>query len=100
MRYLNLKEVCSTLDVEESLLQTVVEEGLIQVKHTLEDEVVVTAEDAERLRFIKLLVREMDVNLAGAEVILHMREEMFAIRRQFDDVLRVLVDELRGRLSR
>lgn len=100
MRYLNLKEVCSALNVEESLLQTVVEEGLIQIKHTLEEEVVVSVEDAERLRFIKLLVREMDVNLAGAEVILHMREEMLAVRRQFDDVVHVLVDELRGKLSR
>ena len=42
----------------------------------------------------------MDVNLAGAGVILHLREDLRAMQRQFDEILRTLVDELRQRLNR
>jgi len=50
------------------------------------------------VRLIALLMREMEVNLAGVEVILHMREDQLAMRRQFDEVLRGLVGELRKRI--
>lgn len=99
MRYLKLREICSVLDIDDSLLATLAEERFVEVKHTLEDEEVVSAEDAERLRFITLLLREMEVNLAGVEVILHMKEEIVALRRQFGEVLQVLVTELQRKLS-
>jgi MerR family transcriptional regulator/heat shock protein HspR len=99
VRYLDLHEVCTRLGVDEALLRTVTDEGLIQVKHTLDDEEVVTLEDAERLRIIALLLREMDVNLPGVEVILHMRDEICSMQRQFDDILRLLVEELRKRVG-
>jgi DNA-binding transcriptional MerR regulator len=99
MRYLKIQEVCAELGVDASLLDAVCEEGLIHIKHTADDEMVVSAEDAERLRLVVLL-REMEVNLPGAEVILHMREEIFAMRRQFDEVLQTLVAELRKKLPR
>ena len=37
---------------------------------------------------ITVLVRDMDVNLAGAEVILHLRDDLRAMQRQFDEILR------------
>jgi hypothetical protein len=98
MRYFKVRDVCVQLEVDDRLLQAVCDEGLIHIKHTADDEPVVSLEDAERLRIVVLL-REMDVNLAGAEVILHMRDEMHAMRRQFDEVLQVLVEELRKRLA-
>ena len=99
MRYIDLREVCTRLGVDDALLRAVTEEGLIQVKKTLDAEEVVTAEDAERLRIIALLLREMDVNLAGVEVILHMRDEICSMQRQFDDILHVLVEEMRKRVG-
>jgi MerR family transcriptional regulator/heat shock protein HspR len=42
-------------------------------------------------------MREMDVNLPGVEVILHMREDLFSMHKQFDEILRALVEELRNR---
>ncbi len=99
MRYIDLREVCTRLGVDDALLRAVTEEGLIQVKQTLDAEEVVTAEDAERLRIIALLLREMDVNLAGVEVILHMRDEICSMQRQFDDILHVLVEEMRKRVG-
>jgi MerR family transcriptional regulator/heat shock protein HspR len=98
--YLRLEEVCVRLAIDDALLRQVREEGLVEVKHTLDDEQVISAEDAERLRVITVLIREMDVNLAGAEVILHLREDLCAMQRQFDEILRTLVNELRQRLAR
>ena len=99
-RYLRVQEVCLQLGIDENLLREVCEEGLVQVKHTADDEGVISVDDAERLRVIAVLMREMDVNLAGAEVILHMREDLQAMQRQFDEILHGLVEELRRRLPR
>lgn len=95
MRYLKVREVCVHLDIDDELLSTLCHEGLVEVKNTLEDEPVVSAVDAERMRVIVLLMREMDVNLAGVEVILHMRDDLLAMHKQFDEVLRTLIEELR-----
>jgi MerR family transcriptional regulator/heat shock protein HspR len=95
VRYLKLREVCLRLEIDDDLLAQLSHEGLVEVKNTLEDEPVVSAADAERLRVIVLLMREMDVNLPGVEVILHMRDDLFSMHRQFDEILRTLVEELR-----
>jgi MerR family transcriptional regulator/heat shock protein HspR len=100
VRYLRVVELCAQLALDESFVQRVCEEGLIEVKRTADDEGVVSADDAERLRLIAILTRDMDVNLAGVEVILHMREDLCAMQRQFDDILHELVGELRRRMER
>jgi MerR family transcriptional regulator/heat shock protein HspR len=86
------------LEIDDSSGNAVSEE-LIVVKHTTEGEAVVSEADAERLGMIVRLMRELDVNLAGVEVILHMREEVVSMQRQFDEVMHSLVDELRKRLA-
>ena len=98
--YVRLREVCVQLSIDDALLRQVCDEGLVEVKTTVESEPVISPEDAERLRLITVLMREMDVNLAGAEVILHMREDVVAMQRQFDEIVRTLVEELRQRLAR
>jgi hypothetical protein len=98
--YIRLEEVRVRLAIDDALLRQVCEEGLVEVKHTVDDEAVISADDAERLRLITVLMREMDVNLPGAEVILHMREDLCNMQRQFDEILRTLVEELRHRLGR
>ena len=49
-----------------------------------------TSDEAELARVARVLHRELDVNLAGVEVILRMREEMLALRRQMTEVLQKL----------
>jgi hypothetical protein len=39
-------------------------------------------------------MEEMGVNLEGAEVALHMREQMIAMQRQFNEILRLLRRQL------
>jgi MerR family transcriptional regulator, heat shock protein HspR len=52
-------------------------------------------EDVERIRFIKRLIDDLGVNLAGVEVILHMRQQLMdsqqelgALRREYERLLR------------
>ena len=96
---MRLEEVCVRLSIDDTLLREVCDEGLVEIT-VVDNDRVISPEDAERLRLITVLVRDMDVNLAGVEVILHLREDLRARQRQFDEVLRALVDELRQRLNR
>ena len=47
-------------------------------------------DQVDRVRVAHLLIEEMGVNLEGAEVALHMREQMIAMQRQFNEILRLL----------
>ena len=42
--------------------------------------------DVERLRYIKTLREDLGINLAGAEVILRMAEQMSQLQRQLEEV--------------
>lgn len=98
LRYVRLTEVCERLAIDDALLHAVCEEGLVEVKQSSEAEAVISAEHAERLRLIAVLVRELDVNLPGVEVILHLRDDLYSRQRQFDEILHALVAELRQRM--
>jgi len=97
--WIRLTEVCTRLQVDDDLLRVVREEGLLEIKESTESEAVISSDDAERLRLIRVLMREMDVNLAGVEVILHMHHDLCSMQRQFDAILRSLVSELRQRVG-
>ncbi|MBI4518786.1 MAG: MerR family transcriptional regulator [Deltaproteobacteria bacterium] len=98
--YLKMAEVLERLAVDAQYVHTLEAEGLIHPKRTLEEEIVLSSEDADRIRVVRILTEELDVNLCGVEVILHMREEMVAMQRQFDEILAAVVSELRERLKR
>lgn len=99
MRYFKLREVCERLEIGDELITTLADEGLVEVKHSVEDEPVISAAQAERLRVITVLMRDMDVNLAGVEVILHMREDLCSVQSQFEEIVQALVEEMRRRLG-
>lgn len=54
--------------------------------------------DIERVRTIQRLVNDLGVNLAGAEIILNMREQMAEMERQMDSLRRMVENELGPRL--
>jgi MerR family transcriptional regulator/heat shock protein HspR len=95
VKYLRLDEVRERFGIDRQELERLAREGLIRIKRTLEDEAVVSELDADTARVAVMLMNELEVNLPGAEVIVHMRSEMLAMRRQFDRILEELVDELR-----
>jgi len=57
---------------------------------------VFSEEQLDRMRIINNLVSDLDVNLAGVEVILEMRENMIRMQRQFDQILDAMVRELKS----
>ena len=59
-----------------------------------------TASDMEKIRLAKILVEDMGVNLAGVEVILRMRQNMFEMRTQFDTILEDLAKTLNDTLKK
>ncbi len=99
-KYVKVREVCVQLSLDDATVRQLVEEGLVEIRRpTSGDDEVLSADDAERLRVISVLMRDMDVNLAGVEVILHMRDELMSLRRQFDHVMQTLVEELKKEIG-
>lgn len=98
-KYLPLQEAAERAGLSLAYLEMLEREGLIAVKRTLDDVVVISSADLERARVSALLTEELEVNLAGAEVILRMRDDMIAMRRQFDEILVDLVDALKRGLG-
>ena len=42
--------------------------------------------DIAHIRFIKRLIDELGVNLAGVEVILHLRQQLVAAQRELEEL--------------
>ncbi len=55
-------------------------------------------EDIERLRTIQRLVNDLGVNLAGAEIILNMREQLQELELQLEAMRHMMEGELGPRL--
>jgi MerR family transcriptional regulator, heat shock protein HspR len=98
-KYLPLSEAAARLGCSPDFIERLEHEGLIDVKRTLDDVPVISADGLERVRFIALLTEELEVNLPGAEVILHMRDDMIAMQRQFEEILESLVAEVKRGLA-
>ncbi len=94
-RYVKVTELTSELHVDTEFLRQLEAEDLIHLKPTLEGDLVISAEDVERVRLVVLLTGELDVNLPGVEVIMHMRDSMLAMQKQFSAILDALVEEMR-----
>jgi MerR family transcriptional regulator, heat shock protein HspR len=100
MRYLRLSDIAERYGIGRDELEILAREQLIEIKHTLEEEAVVSCDDVDKARLARVLMNELDVNLAGAEVIVHMREEMLAMQRQFGKILELLIEEIRRAAER
>jgi DNA-binding transcriptional MerR regulator len=94
------KQVIELLECEEEFLEMLEAEELIR-SETVEacGEPVFFPDQVERIRIINNLVRDLEVNLPGAEVILEMRMNMIRMQERFDRILEALADELRSRFG-
>ena len=99
-RYIKVTEVASDLHVNTDFLDLLEAEDLIHPKRSSEGDLLISSEDAERVRLALVLTGDLDVNLAGVEVIMHMRESMLAMQHQFSEILDALVAEMRRQLRR
>src|SRR3954464_9798564 len=94
-KYLRITEVVRICGVDEDFVLRLEEEHLVSPV-VRQKQKVYPPEQVDRVRVARLLIEEMGVNLEGAEVALHMREQMIAMQRQFNEILRRLGRELKN----
>jgi len=78
--------VAQMVGMHEQSLRMYERKGLIQPQRSDGNIRLYSDADVERVRCIKRLVEDLGVNLAGAEVILHMREQMDLLRREMEQL--------------
>lgn len=98
--YWSVTEVVEFFQVDEAFLHDLEEEDIVcpSCGEGLSEKLFSSSE-LETVRFAKILIKEMDVNLAGVEVALQMRKNMIAMRKQFDAILEDLALEMEEKLK-
>jgi MerR family transcriptional regulator/heat shock protein HspR len=84
--------VSEIVGLHEQSLRMYERRGLIRPQRSGGNIRLFSDEDVERVRAIQRLVNDLGVNLAGAEVILHMREQMDAMRQELERLRQHLED--------
>jgi DNA-binding transcriptional MerR regulator len=93
-KYLHLADVTRICKVNRKFVMRLERERVISPIRRRREKLY-PLDQVDRVRVAHLLIDEMGVNLEGAEVALHMREQMIAMQRQFSDVLRLLNTQLK-----
>lgn len=94
--YYSRHQVIEIFGFDEGFLEQLEAEDLVTPQELeTAPERVFSAEQVDRMRIINNLVSDLEVNLAGVEVILEMRENMILMQRQFDQILDAMVRELK-----
>lgn len=81
-RYYTIKVAAELCGMHEQSLRMYERRGLIAPDRSPGNIRRFRDEDVEQIRFIKRLVDDLGVNLAGVEVILHMRQQMLELQRE------------------
>lgn len=91
---LHIHEVIEVCGVDENFVLLLEKE---QVIHPVvqRKQKVYPLDQVDRVRVAHVLLSEMQVNLAGVEVALHMREQMIAMNRAFEETVRELCKRIK-----
>jgi MerR family transcriptional regulator, heat shock protein HspR len=93
-KYLRITEVIKICNVPQEFIDILERERIVEPIMQRKQKVY-SPDQVDRVRVAHLLIEEMGVNLEGAEVALHMREQMIAMQRQFNELLRLLGQQLK-----
>lgn len=93
-KYFQITEVIETCKVDKDFIQQLERESVIRPIMQRRRKLY-PADQVDRIRIANLLIQEMGVNFEGAEVVLNMREQMIAMQRQFNEVLRLIGHEMK-----
>lgn len=91
-KHLSIKEVIEICGVDEDFILRLEREEVIH-PITYRGRKQFALGQVDRVRVARILIEDMRVNLEGVDVVLNMREQMIEMQRQFDRVLKLLVDE-------
>jgi MerR family transcriptional regulator/heat shock protein HspR len=84
--YYTIKVAAELCGMHEQSLRMYERRGLIAPRRSPGNIRRFSAQDVEQIRFIKRLVDELGVNLAGVEVILHMRQQLIEVQEQLESL--------------
>ena len=81
-QYYTIKVAAELCGMHEQSLRMYERRGLIAPQRSPGNIRRFSAQDVEQIRFIKRLVDELGVNLAGVEVIMHMRQQLIETQQE------------------
>jgi len=88
-KYWTVTEIAQLFQVDEKFISQLEKEQIICSTFTEKiSDRLFSDDELEKLRLAKILIEEMDVNLPGVDIILNMRQSMFDMRKQFDEILK------------
>ena len=93
-KYFQITEIIKTCKVDRNFIQLLERESVIRPVVQRRRKLY-PRDQVDRIRIANLLIQEMGVNFEGAEVVLNMREQMIAMQRQFNEVLRLIGNEMK-----
>ena len=100
-KFWTITEVKEVFQIQEGFITELEREEIVcAVREEVSEERVFSVDDIEKLRLAKILMEEMEVNMAGVEIILRMRQNMFDMRRQFDEILEDVAGQVRDLVKR
>ncbi len=85
--YFTISVVAKRFDIHPQTLRIYEREGLLSPQRTEGNTRLYSRVDIERLRTILNLTRELGVNLAGVEVILHMKNQIEELEQEKAEIL-------------
>jgi MerR family transcriptional regulator, heat shock protein HspR len=100
-KYWTITEITRIFQVDEHFISQLENEQIICSAYTDKSSGRLFSDDElEKLRLAKILIQEMDVNLPGVDIILNMRQSMFDMRKQFDDILKDMAGQMQSLMKK
>lgn len=88
--------VAEMLKIHPQTLRLYERKGLINPSRTVGRTRMYSAEDVEEIERILRLTRDLGVNLAGVEIIIKMRRQMLAMKREIEELSDYIRQEMGG----
>lgn len=85
-QYYSIRVAAELCGMHEQSLRLYERRGLVAPSRTQGNMRRFSDADIEQIRFIKRLVDDLGVNLAGVEVIIHMRQQLMEAQRELEEL--------------
>ncbi len=90
----HIQQVIEITELTENEIREIEEEGLLEIRISNNQRYFLD-EDIERLKLIKMLKDEFEINLPGIDVILHMRNKIIELQENFIEFINQLKEEIK-----
>jgi MerR family transcriptional regulator, heat shock protein HspR len=100
-KYWTITEITRIFQVDEHFISQLENEQIICSTHLEKSsERLFSNDELEKLRLAKILIQEMEVNLPGVDIIINMRQNMYDMRKQFDDILKDMAGQMQALMKK